>query len=347
MLEVLQRRLLLTAWRPWAAGLLAISGCVVVSKPTPALFAPRVEAETGVSCQNPAFSPDGEFVLYTRFLRGYNDGPSQIVKHELRTGRERVILDGAQADADFVNLPGPCWVGDQICFASDANLLPKEPGVWVEELYTATDEGQIVERLTYHSAGDGSCIEPLFNPKNPNRILFTWEPPGEGAASQIGVLERDHGNRITLLSNHVKLTARIPNWSHDGRRIVFHRWDQSNPDALAQLFVADVIFPSDGRPPRLANEQKLAQRLADNTDASWSMNDRYILTASQDDRTVNVWALPVEGGKALQITHYSQPGVKVAAPSCSPDGRMLLYELGEPARLMMIELPWREMGLQK
>ena len=118
-----------------------------------------------------------------------------------------------------------------------------------------------------------------------------------------------------------------------------------DPDALALLFVAEVVFPADGGPPHLAGERKLEQRHADNTDASWMVNDRYVLTASEDARSVNIWAVPVDGGEAIQLTFYSEPGTKVAAPCCSPDGRSLVFELGEPARLMMIELPWRELGL--
>lgn len=330
-----------------AASLLALAGCAVVPGPTPARIAPRQvaeESESGASCQNPAFSPDGRFVIYTRFLNGYNEGPSQVLKHDLRTSEEIVLLDGEAADADFVNLPGSCWLGDRICFASDANLLPRSPDVWAEELYLCSEDGGSIERLTYHGAEDGSCIEPLFNPKRSDRILFTWEPPGEDSASQIAVLERNHGNRITVLSDLAHLTTRIPNWSHDGRRIVYHRWDTRDPAALAQLYVAGVAFPADGRPPRLVNERTLAQRHADNTDASWYVNDRYILTASEDSHGVNVWAIPVAGGQALQLTHYSSPETKVAAPCCSPDGRWLIYELGEPAQLMKIELPWRELG---
>jgi Tol biopolymer transport system component len=160
----------------------------------------------------------------------------------------------------------------------------------------------------------------------------------------VGILERNRDNRITILTDHPHLTTRIPNWSHDGRRIAFHRWDQRDPKSRAQIFVAEVVFPSNGGPPRLANEMKLAQRVADNTDVTWYVNDRYVLTASGDDSTVNVWAVPVDGGAEVQLTHHTGQDTRVAAPRCSPDGRWLVYEFGEPARLMMVPLPWRELG---
>ncbi|HHH39041.1 MAG TPA: hypothetical protein ENK50_05640, partial [Sedimenticola sp.] len=72
----------------------------------------------GASDQNPAFSPDGRFMIFTRFDNGYNRGPSGLYRIDLSSG-ETVRLTPPE-DQDNVNLPGGSWnrVKKRIVFAS-------------------------------------------------------------------------------------------------------------------------------------------------------------------------------------------------------------------------------------
>ncbi len=71
------------------------------------------------SAHNPAFSTDGNTVLFTPFHGGCNDGPAglYLLGPESRSASE--LLD--EADCGSVNLPGSCWnaATGRIVFSSD------------------------------------------------------------------------------------------------------------------------------------------------------------------------------------------------------------------------------------
>lgn len=69
------------------------------------------------SYQNLAFAPDGRYILFTRFLNGHNKRPSELVKINVSTLKEYVVISAQ--DADDVNVPGPTWIQGKICLASD------------------------------------------------------------------------------------------------------------------------------------------------------------------------------------------------------------------------------------
>ncbi|MBI4895450.1 MAG: hypothetical protein HY831_03070 [Candidatus Aenigmarchaeota archaeon] len=107
------------------------------------------------SCQNPVFSPDSKEVLFTRFLNGYNKGPSELVKMELLTGNETVIV---KADGDNVNVPYGSWIDNKITFASESGLS------------VVNSDGSGLLNVVNH--GNVLKIEPVFNPIDTNKIVF-------------------------------------------------------------------------------------------------------------------------------------------------------------------------------
>jgi len=52
------------------------------------------------SCQNPVFSPDGEKIVFTRWVNGYNKGPADIVKVNLKSLKEEMLVKDAKIAAD-------------------------------------------------------------------------------------------------------------------------------------------------------------------------------------------------------------------------------------------------------
>jgi len=109
----------------------------------------------GASDQNPAFSPDGTYLLFTRFEKGYNEGPSAIYLLELATGNINLLTTAP--DSDSVNLPGTSWnmASGRITFASDREDT--------DEIWTMAADGSNLYRVTHHTK-PGYFIEPSFSP---------------------------------------------------------------------------------------------------------------------------------------------------------------------------------------
>ena len=98
-----------------------------------------------------------------------------------------------------------------------------------------------------------------------------------------------------------------PCWSPDGRRIAFSCTLEENDD----IHVIDAVG---GIPQRLTNE-----RSGDEV-PSWSRDGRWIYFASNRSGTYQVWKMPSQGGKAVQITKGG--GFRAVE---SFDGKMLYY----------------------
>lgn len=175
---------------------LAGSGCVADNDPVSEVRnddAWRLTFSSGgESAQNPTFSPDGNFVLFTRFMDGYNNPPSELVKINIGTGEETVVI-AASGDVENINSPGSSWINGRICWSSDM-------AGGTNEIYTADDNGTGVVQVTDHPESEGYYIEPVFNPVNTDKIVFEY-----GASDQpphhIAIVEVDENSRVTLLTS--------------------------------------------------------------------------------------------------------------------------------------------------
>jgi len=112
------------------------------------------EPPAAASDQNPAFSPDGTKLLFTRFDSGYNDGPADLYLLEPASGEVRLLTRAP--DSDNVNLPGSSWnaATGRITFSSDRQDT--------DEVWVMTADGGDLTRVTHHRGG--YFIEPSFSP---------------------------------------------------------------------------------------------------------------------------------------------------------------------------------------
>jgi Tol biopolymer transport system component len=269
-------------------------------------------SSVGESAQNPTFSPDGNYVLFTRFKEGYNDPPSELVKINIGTGEETVVI-AAPGDAENINSPGSSWVGDRICWSSDM-------AGGTNEIYTANDDGSSVVQVTDHPESEGYYIEPVFNPADTDKIVFEY-----GASDQsphhIAIVEVDENSRVTVLTQDPNCDDRLPDWSSDGRKILFQRADTGSENW--QIYTAEVNYSSGS--PVLENITKLQQPAAADTDNSWYCNDEYVLSSTSFSSAMpNIFLLPVDGSDPLRVT--STDTREDGAPSCSPDGSRIAFE---------------------
>ena len=184
---------------------IALVGCfplaaasTVAARPDGAvrLTTPPVEA----SDQNPAFSPDGSRMLFTRFESGYNDGPAGLFLLDLDSGQATRLT--AAEDQDNVNLPGEAWDSgsDRIVFSSDR--------LEADDLWRIAPDGTDFSRITTHT-GLPWYIEPSWSPDG-QWIVFEASQPGvseDGRVSAIWKVRADGTGLAQLTGASPSLTG--------------------------------------------------------------------------------------------------------------------------------------------
>lgn len=248
------------------------------------------------SCQNPVFSPDGAEIMFTRFLNGYNNGPSELVVLNLRTGREKTIV-GADG-SDNVNVPFGSWVGGKITFASDRT--------GTEELFVATSEGKNIRQVTKHEDAGSVYIEPVFNPKNTDEIVFEVD---EGSKHKLALADAAENKVVSLTTG--EFDDRLPSWSPDEKKIL---WQRNVGEDDWRVYSADIELNV------LENVEERSSG-PDDTDNSWTYDGRILSSRSGDGSAPNIFVL--EGGEWKRMTSSEKED---GAPSASPDGKKVAFE---------------------
>ena len=286
-----------------------------------------------ISSQNPVFSPDGDYILYTRFLDGYNLGESELVKMRIEDGIEQIIVPAGEFNN--VNVPFGSWVDDKICFSSDR-------GEDADEIWVVDDDGSNLRQLTFHGEENGVYfIEPVFNPQNTNWILFEYVT-GENDATaihQIALLDAESGE-VSLLTDG-SFDDRLPSWRADGEKMLFQR-NEYGQDEGWEIYVADIDIESE---EILSNIESISNGISDDTDCSWSYDNESMLTSSNYGglETPNIYRFFLDPTLApVQITFNAQN--EDGAASESPNGAWIAFEshFGEdediPSEIWMIRV---------
>jgi TolB protein len=246
------------------------------------------------SLQNPAWSPDGQALVFTRFRDGYNQGPADLFIYDFDTNSVRpLVMDGSVN----VNLPGSAWSSANgfITFSSDRGEH--------DEIYIISAEDGPGDEVQLTSRENRMAYEPAFS-RDGRQVVFETHPldvEGQGVIT-IFALTGDEGyQQLTSPPND----CRQPNWSSRGD-IVFQCMDQDRWD----LWV---------------NNQRVTNGEGDKTDASFSYDGLWIVFSSdqQELEYANLFILPVEGGRVRRITYFEGYD---GAPSWSPSGDRIAFE---------------------
>jgi TolB protein len=281
----------------------------------------------GASDQNPAFSPDGSRLVFTRFDEGYNDGPASIFLFDLDNGRITRLTP--VEDQDNVNLPGAAWDANsnRIVFASDR--------LEADDLWRVAPDGSGLSRITNHS-GPPWYIEPSWSPDG-QWIVFEADNdvPDDRQRGSIWKVRAD-GTGLTQLTTGpgAGTDDRQPNWSPGGDRILFQRRTSGGDDWDLYTMAADS-----------GDHRQLTTAPSSDTDASWAPNGACVVYSSDHGglSLPGLFVIFADGGKPARITFSDT--YEDSAPSWSPDGNWIAFESREgqvkdsPANLWRIAVP--------
>ena len=252
------------------------------------------------SLQNPAFSPDGESIVFTRFKNGYNEEPADIYVFNLETSSlKQLVSDGT----GNVNLPGSCWneTNESIVFSSS-----REPH---DEIYMIDDNGSPGDEVQITDRDEYMAYEPTFSP-NGQWIVFESHPLDvEGQ----GVITKYQTNKS---GNYIALTdasddCRQPNWSPAGNLILYQQYKNKQWDIWAMSL--------DG-----SNKRIVTPGPGDKTDASFTSDGNSIVYSTDYDlELANIYKISINGGEPERLTNCTGYD---GAPSISPDGTKLVFE---------------------
>jgi len=279
------------------------------------------------SHQNPAFSPDGQTILFTLFHEGYNIGPAGLYSLSLSGASPVALLD--EAGHDSVNLPGTSWnaATSRITFASDHQDT--------DEIWTMAPNGSSLFRVTHHTSPT-FFIEPSFSPDG-QWIVFEVDDdvPDDQQRGSLWKVRANGSGAVQLIDGPATDTDnRQPNWSPLGDRILFQRRTPGSDDWNLYTVAADG-----------SDIQQVTTAPSGDTDASWSPDGKWVVYSTDYGGlpVPNIFIVSAGGGTPMRVTHDDVH--EDGAPSWSPDGKWIAFEshVGQdettPAVLWRIAVP--------
>jgi TolB protein len=270
------------------------------------------------SLQNPAFSPDGTQLVFTRFRGGYNIGRSDIAVCNLDGSNVGLAVS---ADAQSVNLPGlSCWSASNDLFCCSSDIGDKGDQIWVSDPWGA-------RRQVTHLA-NAVAWEPSFSPTGD---FLAYEGHGKDGVGNGGIFVVDiDGVTHTRLTDS-RMDAKQPNWSPTYNHIVF----QIEGNGLW------TVLP-DG-----TGLSKVITGPGEATDASFSKDGAQLVYSgdgnSLDHSTVFIVDMNTH---VVTKTTAVEKGSYAGAPCFSPNGKLIAFEycVGDPeggkgTKIGIISLP--------
>ncbi len=144
-----------------------------------------------------------------------------------------------------------------------------------------------------------------FSPDGKRIAFESWR----SGTPQVWVCEADGSNPTQLTS--MESFPGSPDWSPDGRQIVFDARAEVNNDDVRHIYVVSA----EGGPPR-----RITTGASYDGMPSWSRDGRWIYFASNRSGGWQVWKVPAAGGEAVQLTKNG--GFRACE---SPDGKFIYY----------------------
>ena len=283
--------------------LLAQTACQFLAEPSARQDgAEKVLVSEGGSLQNPAWSPDGKILLFTRFQHGYNQGPADILLlHLFSAGESKILITDGN---DNINLPGSSWnpITNQIVFSSTRD--PHDEIYVIDANRESGDERQVTSR-----AGQ-VAYEPSLSPDG-TWVVFESHPLDVEEKGRIVKYKLD-GSQTYINLTGPDGDARQPNWSPAGDLILYQ--------ALANGQWDVWVMNTDGTDPH-----QVTRGPGNKTDASFSPDGNWIVYSYEDpiEDIANLYVISTQGGQPIRVTNFEGYD---GAPSWSPNGNWIAFE---------------------
>jgi TolB protein len=260
----------------------------------------RLHLNLSGSLQNPAFSPDGESVVFTRFTNGYNQEPADLYTYNLQTEKLAMLVSDGSGN---VNSPGSTWNGPVRSIVFSSSRDAHDEIFLIAENGSNGDETQITDRM------DRVAYEPSISPDG-QWVVFESHPLD---VEDNGIITK---YRIDGSSPYRQLTSsgedcRQPDWSPSGDKILYQKLDAGQWDIW--------IMEPDG-----TNQSRVTSGEGDKTDASFTKDGLYIVfSADFESEYASIYKISRKGGMVQRLTAYEGYD---GAPSLSPDQTKLVFE---------------------
>lgn len=229
-------------------------------------------------CVSPAWSPDGKYIAYTRYVRKYHRGRGNIVNQELFLYNVKNKKETLLSDVKGQN-SGAAWSpdGKSIAFTMSNEKNPN--------IYLMTVEDKEPKALVQNNGLD---VEPSFSPDG-KQLAFSSSKTGNPELYVMNI-ETKEQKRITF-SRYYNSS---PSWSPMGDMIAFAGLD--NPFDAKAYFDIFLITPTGSKIERLTIDS------GNNEDPSWSPNGRHLVYSSTRNRGSDIYMINSDGTGEKQIT---------------------------------------------
>ncbi|MBI4748151.1 MAG: PD40 domain-containing protein [Acidobacteria bacterium] len=240
--------------------------------------------------RDPAFSPDGKFIVYVSVPHGAKDGQIYVMDYEGKNHRR--ITNNTFYDTSPSFSPD----GSKIVFIRAHRYRPYSMGghIWDDwDLYSMNVDGTEERRLT-----QGKYYQlkpPHYSPDN-RQIIFAAKPRLIDVEGQIFVMNLDGSTDPKQLTTDLKTIHSDPVFSPDGKKIAF----VSNRVSQIGIYDYEVwIMDSDG-----SNAVQITQNHSSNQNPVFTPDGKRILFLSDKKRNdkKELWQIDIHGKNLKRIT---------------------------------------------
>lgn len=240
--------------------------------------------------REPAFSPDGQRLLYTRFFSSTTQD----------TGLEQIGIDASSPtnltsdlDVTKAQMPNFCSTQNQIVFVG----LPREVSadltatVFPLQIFVLNLDSRQLLRLTNDKA---SYTYPAYSPDCSRIAVIRTEVEGVNQGSDVILLDTASLAQTALTSDRDNFVESTPRWAADGIQLTYSAYAGSDPTN------SDIVVR---RADPSSTPLVVARDAANDISPVFSPDGKYLAFASNRSGVYDIYVLDLETQTTYQLTN--------------------------------------------